>query len=472
MTEGADNSGDGPMPDLPQAISFDARRLRLRTLVGLRWFAITGQSVSVILVHYFLGYPLPLFLCMAAILSSVIVNVFLIIAYPLSRLLDDRDTAFYLGFDILQLTVLLYLTGGVQNPFALLYLAPVTISASWLKIKDTLLLGGLAFCCVTLLTFQYRPLPWGESVEFDLPLMYMVGLWIALLFGIGFTAIYASRLAMEANRMSDALTATQLVLAREQKLSAVGALAAAAAHELGTPLATIQVVAKELLHDVSEGDPLREDCELLYSQSKRCRDILGELSVRSDEEDEIYASLPVGSLVQDLLSHHHGFGVEISVKPLPSDQAEPKVWRRPEILHGLECFIENAVDFASSQVVALCRWDAALIEIVICDDGPGFAPDILPRLGEPYVTTRARKRGAVEISIDSETGIGGGLGLGFFIAKTLLERSGARVSFANQGYLPADSPAADLAFSSGAVVTVTWPRGAVEVKPRAGNGVG
>ena len=468
MSEGTKISGANVMPGTIQAVSFDSRRLRLRTLIGLRWFAIVGQSVSVILVHYFLGYPLPLFLCMVAILSSVIVNIFLIIAYPLSELLDDREAAFYLGFDILQLTVLLYLTGGVQNPFALLYLAPVTISASWLKIKNTLLLGGLAFCCVTFLTFQYRPLPWADVAGLDLPLMYMVGLWIALLFGIGFTAIYASRLAMEANRMSDALTATQLVLAREQKLSAVGALAAAAAHELGTPLATIQVVSKELLHDVSEGDPLREDCELLYSQSKRCRDILAELAGRSGEEDEIYATLPVGSLVQDLLSHHHGFGVEISLKQLPSDQPEPKVWRRPEILHGLECFIENAVDFASSQVVAFCRWDEALIEIVICDDGPGFASDILPRLGEPYVTSRARKSGAAEISIDSETGIGGGLGLGFFIAKTLLERSGAWISFANRDQLPADSPAADLEFLRGAVVTVIWPRDAIEVKPRAG----
>ena len=444
---------------------FGTGHIRLRTLVWLRWFAIIGQSTTVLIVHFVLGFPLPLLLCLAIISVSIILNVFLVFKFPLTKLIYDREATLYLGFDILQLASLLFLTGGIQNPFSLLFLAPVTISASRLRLRNTVLLGLLAFVCVTILTISHEPLPWGEQTGLSLPLLYVIGLWIASLFGIGFTAMYVQRLAWEANHMSEALTATQMVLAQEQKLSALGSLAAVAAHELGTPLGTIQIVTKELLRQSPADTDLKEDFELLHSQAVRCREILSELVMRPEEEDEVYYRASLTSLLEEAVSHYKNNGAEIALLQQSNCIGdEPKLWRSPEVIHGLGSFVENAADFSKHGVVVYYGWDEAEVWLSIHDDGPGFSNEILGRLGEPYITTRDTDIRNAGSGSRSGGPVGGGMGLGFFIAKTLLERSGGKVSFGNYQLSDIAAEVSALGFSSGAVVGIRWPRETIDVE--------
>src|SRR5262245_142748 len=257
-------------------------RLRLRTLISIRWAAVLGQSAAVVLVHYGLGYSLPLFHCAAAIGASALLNVVLTLRGHLGRHLSDYHAVVYLAYDVLQLTALLYLTGGLNNPFALLILAPVIVSATALSRPATIGLGGLAVAGITILAFYYQPLPW-PAPGFALPEYYLLGVWQALVIGILFIAAWVGSVSEEARTMSDALVATQVALSRAQRLSELGALAAAAAHELGSPLATIAVVAKEMRRDVPPGTPLADDVGLLIEQSDRCREILAQLSRRPDQ---------------------------------------------------------------------------------------------------------------------------------------------------------------------------------------------
>ncbi|MFP4003824.1 MAG: sensor histidine kinase, partial [Alphaproteobacteria bacterium] len=225
-------------------------RIRLRTLTTLRWMAVGGQSAALLIVYLILGFDLPLLECMAVVSASVLVNLYASWRKRNVKWLSGSQARFYLAFDLVQLFALLYLTGGIGNPFALFFLAPVTISASTLGLRSTLILGGLSFACLTILSFVHRPLPWVAGEALTLPTIYVAGVWVALTIGLLFTALYAWRISRETERMRAAMDATSQVLAREQRLAALGALAAAAAHELGTPLATIALVARELERDM------------------------------------------------------------------------------------------------------------------------------------------------------------------------------------------------------------------------------
>jgi two-component system sensor histidine kinase RegB len=424
--------------------------LRLRTLVRLRWLAVAGQAAAVIAVHFMIGFPLPLGLCLAAIALSAWLNVFLTLRWRSSVRLQPDRAALLLGYDVIQLAALLFLTGGLENPFAFLFLVPVTISATSLPLKWTLWLGCLAFVCATFLAFSHMPLPWREGERFELPAVYVGGMWAAIMCGVVFSAIYARRISEEGRQMSAALSATELVLAREQRLSALDGLAAAAAHELGTPLATIALVAKELKRELPPEGPHTEDIDLLIGQAVRCREILSRLARREPDADDAFARKRVTVLLEDLIAPLRGPDVEVIVSAGPGDapqaaSQEPVFERNPAIAYGLGNLLENAVDFAQGRVEVEARWTKAVVVITVSDNGPGFHQDIFDRLGDPFVTTRP--------GYDEEADAGGhqGMGLGFFIAKTLLERSGATVSLANRA-----QP------GHGAVVQVTWPRGVVD----------
>ena len=434
-------------------------RARSRTLVLIRWIAILGQSSAVLVVHFALGYTLPLFWCLGAIAASAWLNIFLVIRDPGPKRLQDREAGLFLAYDILQLTVLFYLTGGVQNPFILLFLVPVTISATILNLGNTLVLGGLTVACVSALFFFHLPLPWSSADGPGLPQIYLVGMWFAVILGTIFLSVYAWRIANEARRMSDALAATQMALAREQRLSALGGLAAAAAHELGTPLGTITLVARELNRDLGESE-YADDLELLVDQAKRCRDILSNFSDRPDQDDSHFSAAAFSGVVEEAARAHTMQGKVVDVKvvgergqkregkdPDAYQFDQPYIERHPEIVHGLGNFIENAVDFAKSRVEILLSWSDTKLYLRIVDDGPGFSPDILDRIGEPYVSTRRPE----ELKKKGKSAEDGhqGMGLGVFIAKSLLERTGASVSFANGA-------------DEGAVVAVSWPRDAIE----------
>jgi two-component system sensor histidine kinase RegB len=338
-----------------------------------------------------------------------------------------------------ELAVLLFLTGGLENPFAFLFLGPVLLSATALPPRFTLMLGALAIVCATALVVLHDPLPWDFDDPLQLPPLYMIGVWISILLAIGFIGVYAWQITEESRQLADALSATELVLAREQHLSQLDGLAAAAAHELGTPLSTISVIAKELENAIDAKAPHGDDVRLLREQATRCRDILAKLTELS-AGDAPFDRMPLPTLIEEVVAPHRNFGVAIDVT-LPSDRANaPICARNPAILYGLGNLAENAVDFAGDRVTVGAQWDDDGVGVTISDDGPGFAADILARIGEPYLTSRPRdpQDGETEPS---------GLGLGLFIAKTLLERSGATLSFENR-----PTPA------HGAIVTVRWPR--------------
>jgi len=414
------------------------RNVRLDTLVRLRWLAAIGQTVAVLVVHYVFDFNLPLTACLLVIACSAALNLVLRLRFrPIQRLEPDR-AAWLLAFDIIQLALLLFLTGGVENPFVFLFLGPVLISATALPPRMTLMLGALAALCATALVFFHLPLPWVSDEPLELPPIYLLGVWFSLLVALGVIGAYSWQIAEEARLLTDALAATELVLAREQHLSQLDGLAAAAAHELGTPLSTIAVVVRELERALEPTSPHSEDVKLLREQAQRCREILAKLTQLSASSEPFDRS-KLSALIEEVVAPHRNFGVAIDVA-LPADRAaEPVGEHNPAIIYGLGNLVENAVDFARERVDVAARWSDGEVVIAIADDGPGFAPEILDRIGEPYLTSRGRPPGGEgEIS---------GLGLGVFIAKTLLERTGAALTFANRA-----------APEHGASVRVRWRR--------------
>lgn len=449
-------------------------RLRHQTLLFLRWMAVTGQVAAVLVVHFGLGHDVPLLACAIPILASAWLNVFLQFRFPPNHRLNDRGAAFYMSFDIIQLFTLLYFTGGVLNPFSFLFLAPVTIAAASLTRGSVIRIVTLALGCVAILSFMglHWPLPWPEEYGFSIPRRYELGMGVALVIGIVFSAVFTWKVSAESGRMSDALAATETVLSREQRLSAVGALAAAAAHELGTPLATITVVAREFEREVSKGGNLKEyaeDIALLKSQADRCRDILNRLTLEAQQGTAHQNTITLRDLLEEIAEPHRIFDVKIRVlirdegatRSSLSDEARqgPDIYRKPEIVHGLGNIVENAVDFAENEVVIEATVNPGVIRVRVLDDGPGFPKDLLDRLGEPFISTRPVPENAEEDHPEDDHG----MGLGFFIAKTLLERSGGRLVAGNR---PAqESAESGKSKSPGAVVSVTWPRRMLEAIP-------
>lgn len=475
------DEADNGWRDLPRR----GRGLSLRTLIILRWLALLGQTATVLVAHDLLHFPMPLMECMIAIAVGVMVNLASLFQLRRadSRLPDGRLTALHLGFDILQLSTLLALTGGLENPFCLLLVAPVTVAAASLPGRQAIGLGLMVLMATGVLSFWSLPLPWISGTELVLPGLYRLGLGMALVTGVVFTAAYAWRVAADAEKLELALATTQDVLQREQRLAALGGLAAAAAHELGTPLATIQVVAKEMLREAPAGSAVADDATLLLQQADRCRDILTRLSQRPEDGDPLFTEIGLKALLKEVVEPQLGFDLDIGTDLIVTDGgAEPQVRRLPEVVHGLSALVENAADFASSRVRVTARVDADDIEIEVLDDGPGFAADILPRLGEPYVTSRPHGKARLALAAQiRRTASGarrgaasrrsraqppeplaasiapsqGGMGLGFFIARTLLERTGGKVVVS-----AGDGPPGP---TRGARVCVRWPRAALDL---------
>ncbi len=398
--------------------------LRLDTLVRLRWLAVAGQLMAVLIVHFGLGFQLPMGVTLGIIAVSGALNLALKARYPTAHRLDDSSAAALLAYDVVQLAALLYLTGGLENPFAILFLAPVMISATTLPPRWTTMLGLLAIVAITFLAFWHRPLPWSPGETVRLPALYVWGVWLSLLLSLGFIGIYAWRVADEARQLGHALAATELVLAREQHLSQLDGLAAAAAHELGTPLSTIALVVNELDRAMKPGSPHKEDIVLLKEQTVRCRQILAKITTLGTSPEGPLKAIGLRQLIEEASAPQRPFGVRIAVSAV-GEGREPASLRSPGLIYGLENLIDNAVDFATTTVSVGAGWSEHEVWIEIVDDGPGFTPDILKRLGEPYVTTRG---------MDAREGrsASGGLGLGLFIAKTLLERGGAQFVAGNR----------------------------------------
>ncbi|MEM6477639.1 MAG: ActS/PrrB/RegB family redox-sensitive histidine kinase [Pseudomonadota bacterium] len=417
--------------------------IRLRTLVFLRWVAVVGQLLALTIAQRLYELQLEMSLCYLAIGIAVVANLFSVWLYPENKRLTETETFLFLLFDLMQLGFLLSLTGGLNNPFALLVLVPVTISATVLAVRPTVMLGITALAIVTFTGLFHVPLRTADGFVLQIPYLFAIGFWAAIIVGVFFIAVYTRRVTEEMHVMSRALLATQMALAREQKLTDLGGVVAAAAHELGTPLATIKLVSSELMQELPVGD-LHDDAALIRSQADRCRDILRSMG-RAGKDDLHLRYAPFETVVREAAEPHLNRGKDIIIELRPSNEgktAQPQIRRHPEVIHGLRNLVQNAVDFAETGVHIELGWNDDRITIAISDDGQGFSAQVIGRLGDPF--TRARRKGHSLTRPEYE-----GMGLGLFIAKTLLERTGADLVFSNA--------AASHPFN-GAKVSVRWPR--------------
>lgn len=438
--------------NLESSSAFTNRKLRLATLINTRWFAVIGQSVVLAFVAFYLRFPLPVFACFALVAMSAALNLFMSYTYPANKRLEAGQAFAILMFDAIQLAALLYLTGGLANPFSILLIVPAIIAAATLTAQITLALTIFVAVVATLLAYFHFPLPWSPERPIETPFILVLGAWSAVISCLLFATFYVYRVAGEGRRLAEALASTELVVQREQHLSALDGMAAAAAHELGTPLATISLVAKEMDRAAKPDDPFKEDITLLRTQADRCREILGRLSTLGTDEEDPITRLPLMVMIEEIISPHREFGVEIQTISQSTEGEEPVVLRNDGLIYGLGNIVENAVDFARQKVTVTVSWTAKQITVVVRDDGPGFAAEQLVQIGEPDIrNVRGAKRSRKGSS---------GLGLGVFIAKTLIERVGANVLFAN-------SPIADM----GAEVTVRWPNATITPKKTAKNEV-
>ena len=386
-------------------------------ILTIRWLAIIGQGAALLFTHLFLQLDLPLLPALFVISLSVAVNLWQIMQTPQSRQ-RHRHNSFALGFDVVQLAALLYLTGGLLNPFSVMILAPVVVSAAVLRRKSTLMLIGLVAASVSFLAFFNHPLEWQMAVQF--PPYYLAGVWMALILSSCFLGGYTWWVASNARRLSTALTEARLAIAEEQQVRALGSLATAAAHKLGSPLNTITVIGHELARDISPDDPIYEDIQLLRAEIERCRVILSELDVvqgrRAIAEEP---PVPVTVLVDEVIYQRLGSDAInfVVTNGGTNDLDMPMVTHRPEWLHALENLLQNAKQFAVREVNIHIDWVSDDIRIEIRDDGPGFSASILAQAGQPWNSGRS--------------GIGGHRGLGLFIARSLLESIGGSVQFGN-----------------------------------------
>lgn len=428
--------------------------IRLRTLVLLRWWAIAGQVSALIIVQRLYDLNLETGLCYLVIGVSVLSNLVAFFVYPENKRLRETEIMLFVLFDMLQLGLMLHLTGGLNNPFSILIVGPVTVAASALSSRSTLFLGMAAIAIVSLLMEFHLPLRTQEGFILRVPDIFRFGNWVAIVIAVIFLGVYSRWIVTEMHAMSDALEATQMALSREQKLTDLGGVVAAAAHEMGTPLATIKLTSSELADELEDMPDLLEDALLIRDQADRCRDILRSMG-RAGKDDLHLRKAPLMTVLEEAAEPHldRGKSVYFDVNPEAGDERDqPIILRRPEIIHGLRNLIQNAVDFARENVWIESNWNDETITLRIVDDGKGFPTHLLGRIGDPFVRRRPTAD-AVRPGYE-------GMGLGLFIAKTLLERSGADISFANGS--ETGEKHASRTPRTGAVVELTWRRDAID----------
>jgi two-component system, sensor histidine kinase RegB len=412
--------------------SKDNIQLDKKTLVILRWIANIGQLVSISLVHIILNFKFPFFYCLMIILVGALTNFYLQFIVKENQLSNTKSSS-YLLYDLFQLAALLFLTGGVTNPFIILLIIPAITSSTFLTLKSTVNLTVITVIILIVLTLNHYPLPHSGDLHFHVPNYYLYAVPIAIIIGLIFLTYFGVRFGLESRKRTEALNRLELILAKEHELESIGLQAAAAAHSLGTPLSTITVVAKELEKEIGSKSQYSKDISLLLSQTKRCSEILKQLSQDQLKEDNFLSNLKIGDLLDEIVRSFN----EISEKKIliinKQNELDPKINRTLEITYGLRNFIGNAVKYSNSLVEIDLKSNDAITEVKVSDDGPGFSEDVKDVLGEPYIRSKNKV-------ISSKSG----LGLGTFIGKTLLERMKASVKFSNSNKL------------NGAMVTIKW----------------
>ena len=412
--------------------SKDNIQLDKRTLVILRWIAIVGQYITISIVYFYLKFELPFFHCSIVILIGALTNFYLQFKFKKNQL-NNFTSTFFLFYDIIQLSILLYLTGGVTNPFTILLIVPAIVSSTFLTLRSTINLSFITIIILILLTINHLPLPHSGELHFHVPDIYLYAVPIAIIIGLTFLTYFGVRFGIESRKRTEALNKLELILAKEHELESIGLQAAAAAHSLGTPLSTITVIARELEKEIGNNPKYSKDIDLLLSETKRCSDILKDLSRDQLEEDSFLSDIKIEELLSAIVRSF----TEISEKKISllveQNKLNPQIERTLEITYGLRNFIGNAVKYSNSSVDVILESSNKITEVKVCDDGPGFSEDILNVLGEPYIRSKNK-------IISSKSG----LVLGTFIGKTLLERMKANVSFDKCPKI------------NGAMVTIKW----------------
>ena len=390
-----------------------------KTLVILRWIAIFGQFTAVNLVYFYLKLEFSINFAYLVIFFGLITNLFLQFKIK-SVQIKDFNASVFLVYDLFQLTILLYLTGGISNPFSILIIIPTIVSSTFLSMGTTLILGIITLICLFLLTIYHQPFPGIHGNSFTFPKLYLTGFFISIVIGLVFLSYFGIRFSGETKRRSEAINKLQQVIAKEYELESLGAQAAAAAHSLGTPLATINIVASELKKDLGKDSQFTKDIDLLISQTKRCSEILKRISKKQIEEDKFFSQIKFEDLLTEIVDSFKETSYKKITLILSRDKNKINIKRTPEIVYGLRNFIGNAVKFSKTEVKIILESDNNKVRVLIKDDGPGYPEDIIDLIGEPYIKTKSR-----EIVNKS------GLGLGTFLGKQLLERKGAKLSFLN-----------------------------------------
>ncbi len=390
-----------------------------KTLVILRWIAIIGQFTAINLVYFYLKLDFPVLIAHLILFFGFLTNSYLQFGIR-SITIKDFYASFFLVYDLIQLAFLLYLTGGISNPFSILMIIPAIVSSTFLSMGTTIILGILTVAFLYLLTIFHYPLPGIHDHSTTFPKLYLTGYFLAIIVGLVFLCYFGIRFSGESKRRSDAINKVQQVIAKEYELESLGGQAAAAAHSLGTPLATISVVATELKKELGKNTEHSKDIDLLVSQTKRCGEILKKISKKQIIDDEFFSKASLEDLLSELISSFKETSSKEITLHLEEDKNKIFFQRSPEIIYGLRNFIGNAVKFSKTRVKIMLSSNKKNIEILIKDDGPGFPEDVIEILGEPYIKSKS-----------SLVNNNAGTGLGTFLGKTLLERRGAKLSFSN-----------------------------------------
>jgi len=405
--------------------------LEKKTVVILRWIALIGQLITIYFVHFFINFELPLIFCSLTIFFGGLTNIFIQFNFKKNQL-SNIESTILLFYDVIQLAVLIYLTGGVTNPFIIFLIVPALISSTLLNLASTLFLSIITIMSLVLLTFNYFPLPSEGNLHFHVPDYYIYSIPSALVIALIFLNYFGFRFGYEARRRGNALNRLELVLAKEQELESIGHQAAAAAHSLGTPLSTITVIAKELKKEIVNNKEFKDDVETILEQAKKCGDILKKISQNQIVDDEYVKNITLQDLLFEITKSFESITEKNLNLNLENAKKRISIKRSAELTYGIRNFVGNAVKFSKKNININLVGNNQTTTLQISDDGPGFPDDIYKIIGEPYISTKSKK-------LKSKAG----LGLGTFIGKTLLERKKANIEFLKSS-------------DGGALVEISW----------------
>ncbi len=403
-----------------------------KTLINLRWIAISGQLIAINTVYFYLNLEFPIKISYAIIAIGLFTNIYLQFKIKTSELKDVYASLFLL-YDLIQLSALLYLTGGISNPFSILLIIPAIVSSTFLSMGTTIILGIITFICLIFLTIFHYPLPGIHEEGITFPTLYLTGYLLAIIIGLIFLSYFGIKFAGENKRRSDAISKLQQVIAKEYELESLGGQAAAAAHSLGTPLATISVVASELKKEIGNNKEISKDIDLIVSQTQRCGEILKKISKKQIKEDSFFKNINLENLLEEIIENFKETSSKNIYLITSEDKNKKNFKRTPELVYGLRNFIGNAVKFSRSSVEIKITSNDKIVKVSINDDGPGFPDDVIEILGEPYIKSKS-----------SLVKSNSGTGLGTFLGKTLLERQMANLTFTKDNNL------------GGASVVIIW----------------